>query len=108
MRLADRLAPYRDLVLVIATASIASMTISLGFPLLSLVLEREGYDAFTIGLNSAASGFGILAYWFSGMRIGGKRKLTIPPDLGYGAEGASGVIPPNATLVFEVELLSVD
>jgi MFS family permease len=59
MRLADRLAPYRDLVLVIATASIASMTISLGFPLLSLVLEREGYDAFTIGLNSAASGFGI-------------------------------------------------
>ncbi|WP_415840364.1 FKBP-type peptidyl-prolyl cis-trans isomerase [Roseateles saccharophilus] len=42
-----------------------------------------------------------------GMKVGGTRMLVLPPELGYGAHGAGGVIPPNATLLFEVELLSV-
>ena len=66
--------------------------------------DRKKPFSFPIGAGRVIKGWdeGVV-----GMKIGGKRKLTIPPELGYGARGAGQVIPPNATLTFEVELLDL-
>lgn len=68
-------------------------------------LDRGQPFVFRIGAGEVIPGWdeGVMS-----MKVGGKRKLVVPPQLGYGANGAGGVIPPNATLVFEVELLDVE
>lgn len=67
--------------------------------------DRKQPFQFTLGQNQVIQGWeqGILD-----MKVGEKRRLTIPPELGYGSQGAGNVIPPNATLIFEVEMLKIE
>ena len=60
---------------------------------------------FTLGVGSVIKGWDI---GVKGMKVGGRRRLTVPPELGYGDKGAGSVIPPGATLIFDVDLLEVE
>ena len=68
-------------------------------------IDRGQPFQLTLGQNSVIQGWEL---GLAGMKVGEKRKLTIPPELAYGAQGAGGVIPPNATIIFEINLLSID
>ena len=102
---------YEDLVVGTGNAVTAGNTVSVHYT--GWLTDGTKFDSsvdrnmpfeFTVGARMVIAGWdeGLV-----GMKVGGKRKLIIPPNLGYGEAGAGGVIPPNATLVFEIELLEI-
>jgi FKBP-type peptidyl-prolyl cis-trans isomerase len=100
-----------DLVVGTGAEAVAGKTISVHYT--GTLTDGTKFDSskdrgepfeFTLGAGQVIQGWD---KGFAGMKVGGKRKLTIPPEMGYGSQGAGGVIPPNATLIFEVELLGV-
>ena len=108
-------APYSqtDLVVGTGTQAAAGNRVTVGYTgWLYDSSKRDGkgtqFDSnnytFTLGIGTVIKGWdqGVV-----GMRVGGQRRLIIPPDLAYGSAGSSGVIPPNATLVFDITLISV-
>jgi peptidylprolyl isomerase len=99
-----------DLELGTGAEAVAGQTVSVNYRG-SLTNGKEFDSSYGRGPFSFRLGGGqVIQGWdegVAGMKVGGKRKLVIPPDLGYGSRGAGGVIPPDATLIFEVELLKV-
>lgn len=110
-RITDSGLKYEDLVMGDGDLAVAGQSVSVHYT--GWLVDGKKFDSsrdrdepfsFTLGKGMVIRGWdeGV-----AGMKTGGKRKLTIPPHLAYGQSGAGGVIPPNATLIFDVELLAV-
>ena len=99
--------------LVVGTGAVAASGQKVRVPYTGWLTDGKKFDSsvdrgqpfgFQLGRGQVIKGWD---QGVTGMKVGGKRKLTIPPELGYGAKGFPGAIPPNATLVFEVELVGI-